>query len=97
MMSESKKDIFTISSAVALAAFCCATISWNSSQADSKAESLRVVQGSAKTYALALPPKGKASGGNAGLGFTSSSAMLSLIHISEPTRPMKESRMPCSA
>ena len=75
MMSESKKDLFTIGSAVALAVFCCATISWNSSQADSKAESLRVVQGSAKTYALALPPKGKASGGNAGLGFTSSSAM----------------------
>lgn len=75
MMSQIEKHLMTISAAFALAAFSFTMISSSSSQADSKAASLRVVQGTAKTYALALPPKGKASGGNAGLGFTSSSAM----------------------
>ena len=34
-----------------------------------------VVPGTAKAYALALPPQGSASGGDTALGFTSSSAM----------------------
>lgn len=76
MMSQFKKHLLTISAAVALAAFGCVAISSNTSHAEPNAETPRVVTpGTAKAYALALPPKGKASGGDTGLGFTSSSAM----------------------
>lgn len=75
MMSRFKKRFFAITTAVALAAFGGLTISSKSSHAEPQAKSPRVVPGVAKAYALALPPKGKASGGNTGLGFTSSSAM----------------------
>lgn len=71
-----KKRVLTIGAAVALAAFCGLTASSNTSRAEPSAETPRVVvPGTARAYALALPPKGKASGGNTGLGFASASAM----------------------
>jgi hypothetical protein len=75
-MRHFKKHALTFSTAVAIAAFGGLTTSSSTSHADSGAKTPSVVvPGTAKAYALALPPKGKASGGNAGLGFASAKAM----------------------
>jgi hypothetical protein len=75
MMSHFKKHLSAIGTAVALAAFGSAA--WSStSHAKPSAETPSLVgAGTAKAYALALPPTGKASGGDTGLGFASSKAM----------------------
>ena len=75
MMSHFKKHLWTAGTAVALAAFGSAA--WSStSHAKPSAETPSLVgAGTAKAYALALPPGGKASGGDIGLGFASSKAM----------------------
>ena len=75
-MSHLKKHVLTISTAVALAAFG-GLAAWSStSHAESSADTPRLAgAGTAKAYALALPPEGKASGGNAGLGYASARAM----------------------
>jgi hypothetical protein len=76
MMTHFKKHVLTISTAVLLAAFGGLMASSSTGHADSSAGTPRLVgAGSAKAYALALPPEGKASGGNAGLGFASAKAM----------------------
>jgi len=76
MMSHFKKHVLTIGTAVALAAFSGLATSSNTSRAQPSAETPHVlVPGTAKAYALALPPKGKASGGDTGLGFASAKAM----------------------
>jgi hypothetical protein len=76
MMSRFKKDFLPIGAALALAAFGGLAASSNTSRAQPSAEIPHVlVPGTAKAYALALPPKGKASGGNSGLGFASAKAM----------------------
>ena len=74
-MGGLKKHVLTISTAVALAAF--GITAWSSTgHAESSAETPQLVgAGTAKAYALALPPEGKASGGNAGLGYASARAM----------------------
>ena len=75
-MSDFKKDLLTIGIAVGLVAVGGLVTSSNPSQAQPGAEAPRIVgAGTAKAYALALPPQGKASGGNAGLGFASAKAM----------------------
>ena len=75
MMSHVKKHLSAIGTALALAAFLGAA--WSSaSHAEPSTEIPSLVgAGTAKAYALALPPKGKASGGNTGLGYASSRAM----------------------
>ena len=75
MMSHFKKHLSAIGTAVALVAFGSAA--WSStSHAEPSAETPSLVgAGTAKAYALALPPRGKASGGDVGLGFASSKAM----------------------
>jgi len=75
MMSHFKRNLSAISTALALAAFGGAA--WSSrSHAEPSTETPSLVgAGTAKAYALALPPKGKASGGNTGLGYASSRAM----------------------
>ena len=75
-MGQLTKHLATIGVAVALAAFFAFTTSSSTSLADASADTPRLVgMGSAKAYALALPPQGKASGGNAGLGFANAKAM----------------------
>ena len=75
MMSRCKKRFSAIGIAVALVAFGSAA--WSStSHAEPGAQTPSLVgAGAAKAYALALPPTGKASGGDPGLGFASSKAM----------------------
>ena len=75
MMSHFRRNLSAIGTALALAAFLGAA--WSStSHAEPSTEIPSLVgAGTAKAYALALPPKGKASGGNTGLGYASSRAM----------------------
>ncbi len=76
MTEQLGKHLLTIGTVVALAAFGWLTASSNTSHAAPGAETPRLVgAGTAKAYALALPPEGKASGGNAGLGFAKAEAM----------------------
>ncbi len=76
MMKRFKKHVLTIGTAAALAAFGGLTASSSTSHAEASADTPRLVgAGSAKAYALALPPQGKASGGNAGLGFANAREM----------------------
>ena len=76
MMKDAQKHVLAIGTAVALAAFGGLTFSSSTSRADSGAQLPSVVvPGTAKAYALAMPPKGKASGGNAGLGYASAREM----------------------
>ncbi len=76
MMSHFNKNALTIGTAVALAAFSGLATSSSTSHAQSSADTPHVlVPGTAKAYALALPPKGMASGGDTGLGFASAKAM----------------------
>lgn len=65
-----------IGAAVALIAFAVLMLSSNTTRAESSDRTPSLLApGTAKAYALALPPSGKASGGNAGLGYTSAQAM----------------------
>jgi len=75
-MKHLQKHVLTIGTAVAFAAFGVLTVSTNTGHAEPSAQTPHLVgAGTAKAYALALPPEGKASGGNAGLGFASAEAM----------------------
>ena len=91
MMRLLKKHVLTISTAVALAA-CGGVAAWSStSLAESSAETPQLVgAGPAKTYALALPPEGKASGGNAGLGYASARAMRAKGQLPSDVQAMLE-------
>ncbi len=73
-MSHLGKHLLAISTVVAFAACVCITTTSNTSYADPEAPR-ELITGTAKAYALALPPKGKTSGGDTGLGFASASAM----------------------
>jgi hypothetical protein len=76
MMNRSKAHLATLGAALVFAAFLAIGGSPHTSHADSRADTPRLVApGTAKAYALALPPEGSASGGNAGLGFASAKAM----------------------
>lgn len=76
MMRHLQNRVLTIGTTVALAAFGALTASSNTSHAEPSAQTPRLMgAGTAKAYALALPPQGKASGGNAGLGYASARAM----------------------
>jgi len=65
-----------LGTALAVAACGCASSSTNTGHTAPLANVPNaVVPGTAKVYALALPPQGSVSGGNTALGFTSSTAM----------------------
>ena len=70
-----EKHALTIAAAVALAAFGGLTASSSTSRADAGELPSVVVPGSAKAYALAAPPQGKASGGSGGLGYAAAREM----------------------
>ena len=90
MMSHFKKHLSAIGTAVALVAFGSAA--WSStSHAEPSAEAPSLVgAGTAKAYALGLPPTGKASGGDTGLGFASAKAMRAKGQLPSYVRAMLE-------
>lgn len=75
MMNNLARHLFVFGAALAIAGSGCATSSTNTAHPEPFADMPHgVVPGSARVYALALPPPGSASGGNTALGFTSSKA-----------------------
>lgn len=76
MTSRIVKRALVLVAVVSLAGFGVLTATSSTTRADSSESTPSlVIPGTAKTYALALPPTGRASGGNAGLGYTSARAM----------------------
>ena len=77
--------------ALAITASGCATTSSNTVNPEPNASlPSAVVPGTAKAYALALPPRGSASAGSTALGFTSSSAMRAKGQLPSYTEAMLE-------
>ena len=75
MMNDLTRHLFVFGAALAIAASGCATGSTSTAEPEPLAAMPNgVVPGTAKVYALALPPRGSASGGDTALGFTASKA-----------------------
>lgn len=75
MMNDLSRHLFAFGAAFAIAASGCATGSTSTADPDPVANTPHgALPGSAKVYALALPPRGTASSGDAALGFTASKA-----------------------
>lgn len=75
MMNELSRHPSVFIAALAIAASGCATGSTSTAELEPLAAMPNgVVPGTARVYALALPPQGSASGGGTALGFTASKA-----------------------
>jgi len=75
MMNDLCRLLFAFGAAFAIAAYGCATGSTSTADPDPVANMPHgALPGSAKVYALALPPRGTASSGDTALGFTASKA-----------------------
>ena len=69
------KQLFTLGTVLAVAALGCATTSTSSGNAGSAGTTATAaIPGTAKAYALALPPRGSATGGDAALAFANAKA-----------------------
>lgn len=76
MMNNLTRHLVILGAALAMLGFGCASSSTNTGHSEPLANVPNgPIPGTAKVYALALPPKGSVSGGDTALGFTSSSAM----------------------
>jgi hypothetical protein len=76
MTSDLSRHLLILGTALALVGVGCAGNSTNTGHSEPLAKLPNgAIPGSAKVYALALPPQGSASGGATALGFTSSTAM----------------------
>lgn len=75
MMNDLTRHLFMVGTAFAIAASGCATGSTSTAEREPLATMPSgPIPGSAKVYALALPPPGTANGGGMALGFTASKA-----------------------
>ena len=76
MMNNLTRHLLILGAALAILGSGCAGSSANTGHSEPLANLPNsALPGSAKVYALALPPQGSASGGDMALGFTSSTAM----------------------
>lgn len=75
MMNELTRQLFMVGAAFAIAASGCASGSTSTAEPEPHAAMPNgAIPGSANVYALALPPRGTANGGDMALGFTASNA-----------------------
>ncbi len=75
MTNDLTRHLFTLGATLTIAASGCATGSTSTAEPEPLATMPNgPIPGSAKVYALALPPRGSASGGGTALGFTASKA-----------------------